>query len=427
MLSRPKVGRITLKPYHLIPELAIGKELAPTKRFVTWLSQRIDLIAALFVGLFIAATAFKAFRGNFRGSWGYGEFWINYSAGYVRRGLSGEILLYISKFDFISAYNATVLILTLIIALNLLLFNLLLKAVVKSQAGRLYLQINATLFLFIVHNPSTYIRKDHLIVLGLLLHGLLAVKARRQEIAPTVYTTFVYALMFMFVIVGQIHEIQALFIPLHLYILHSTTTYLGIERKKFRIQAILLLFIMLGTLALSALFHGNEKQVNSIISSIPVGEQVEFGAIRALGWTSGEALNLSARMFSSEATLLCFGLIITIGPVVIGYITGYFIGGENYKWRLIALSPTLILFFVGWDWGRWISLISFSIVSLANCDDQKLGSRRNLLKFQTASTLILIILFSLLWRNPECCNRAPEEALYYPLKILHSLGIRLTP
>ena len=400
--------------------------MAPLKRIVRWLSLRIDLIAAFFVGLFIALTALKAFSGSFRGSWGYGEFWINYSAGYVRRGLSGEILLYISKFEFISAYSATVLILTFIIMLNFLLFNLLLKAVVKNQFGRLYLQINATLFLFLVHNPSTYIRKDHLIVLGLLLHGLLAVKARHQEITPTAYTSFVYGLMPMFVIIGQIHEIQAFFIPLHMYLLHATNSYLGINQKKYRVQATLLLFIMLGTIILSALFHGNEKQVNSIISSIPVGEHIELGAIRALGWSSSEALDLAARMFSSEATLLCFGLIIIIGPAVIGYITGFFDDG-GYKWRLIALSPTFILFLVGWDWGRWISLMSFSIVALANVDDQILGSRRKLLKFRTLPALILIILFSLLWRNPECCNRAPEEAFYYVLKSLHFLGIRLTP
>ena len=427
MLSRPNTGRITLKPDHLISTPAIGQDLASTRRIVRWVSRKIDLIAALFVCLFIVATAIKAFRGDFRGSWGYGEFWINYSGGFVRRGLSGEILLYISKFSFISAYRVTILLLTLIISLNFLLFNIILKAVVKNQFSRLYLQVNATLFLFLVHNPSTYIRKDHLIVFGLLLHGLVAIKARSLEISRTFYTSFIYTLIFMLVLVGQIHEIQALFIPLHLYLLHSTTRSLGMKEKQFRVKAALLLFIMAGTLALSALFRGNDKQVDSIISSIPPGEQVEFGAIRALGWSTGEALNLSVRMFGSEATLLCFGLILIVGPIVIGYITGYFVGGDNLKWRLAAITPTFILFFLGWDWGRWISLISFSIISLASNADPVLGPRRTIFKFQTTSALIVILLFSLLWRNPECCNRAPEEAIYYPLKMLHALGISLTP
>jgi hypothetical protein len=53
---------------------------------------KTDIGVTFLIGILLAKTSLEAIQGNFKGSWGYGEFLINYSGGYVRRGLSGALL-----------------------------------------------------------------------------------------------------------------------------------------------------------------------------------------------------------------------------------------------------------------------------------------------------------------------------------------------
>lgn len=396
------------------------------KRIQNEIFGKIDLVIVFLIGIFLARSSTQAIRGDFRGSWGYGEYWINYSGGYVRRGLSGEILLKLREFGLENSYLIVVLVVTIVIWSNFMMLALLTRRITPSPIVRTYIQLNATLFLFIVYNPNVYIRKDHLIIFGLLLHALIADKVSQSELPAKTYEIFIWVLIPSLVVTGQMHETQALFIPLHVYLYLKTVSQADVTgRKEFAV--ISFMSIMFGTLILSTIFKGSIQQAEYIIASIPKGEKVEIGAIQALGWTSHEAIQLSLRMFQSEATLLCFGLVLIMGPILIAVLTRQFSRSRIFLEKILIVLPIMLLFILGWDWGRWLNLLSISIICLA-----VYGTRQQsiiLTKMHTIPVIstISVLIFSMIWRSPECCTRAPEEAFLNLLNFLHTFGLYLTP
>ena len=395
------------------------------RRSLNRLLENSDLICTAVVGFYIAKTSFHAFKGEAKGSWGYGEFWINYSGGYVRRGLSGEVLVFLRELGLTNIYLLVVGVLTIVVWINFILLNLYLRLAISSLYIRVFLQLNATLFLFLIHNPSSYIRKDHFIVFGLLLHAVIALKVQTLVIRPFIYVNFIRILIPSLILVGQFHEIQALFIPIHFYLYLQTTQKLKGKRKLSKYPILGMFAVMITTLITSVIFHGTQLQVARIIDSIPKVEQVELGAIEALGWSSSQALDLSFRMFRSEGTLLCFGLILIIGPILISYLTGSIARDFKFIFKAAVISPLALLFFLGWDWGRWLSLLAFSLLVLTERSGVKFNYQRSQTILMKVIVLLLTVIFSVPWGNPECCNRAPEEAIFPLMNFLHENGIHL--
>ena len=396
------------------------------KRIQNQIFGKIDLVIVFLIGIFLARSSTQAIRGDFRGSWGYGEYWINYSGGYVRRGLSGEILLKLREFGLENSYLIVVLVVTIVIWSNFMMLALLARRITPSPVVRAYIQLNATLFLFIVYNPNVYIRKDALIIFGLLLHALIADKVRRSELSAKKYGMFVWVLIPSLVVTGQMHEIQALFIPVHVYLYLKTVSYRDFKvRKKFTVTTFI--SVMFGTLILSTVFKGSIQQTQSIIASVPKGEKVEFGAIQALGWTSHEAIQLSLRMFQSEATLLCFGLVLLIGPILLALLTSQFTRSRIFWEKILVVIPIMLLFILGWDWGRWLNLLSITIICLAVYGIRQQSIVLTKMHAIPVISLISVLIFSIIWRSPECCTRAPEEAFLNLLNFLHAFGLHLTP
>ena len=69
---------------------------------------------------------------------------------------------------------------------------------------------------------------------------------------------------------------------------------------------------------------------------------------------------------------------------------------NNYL--LLSFVPYLFLFFIGFDWGRWISLfLSILTVSYFNYKDKESNKSVNIMMF----LFILFFIFS--WDIPHCC------------------------
>ena len=396
------------------------------KRIQNQFLEKIDLVIVFSIGIFLARSSNQAIRGDFRGSWGYGEFWINFSGGYVRRGLSGEILLKLRDFGLDNSYLIVVMVVTVIIWLNFIMMALLIRRITPSPVVRTYIQLNATLFMFIVYNPNVYIRKDHLIIFGLLLHALIADKVNKSEMSAKKYEIFIWLLIPSLLVSGQMHETQALFIPVHMYLYLKTVSHSNIKVSE-RFTVATFISVMFGTLILSTMFNGSIQQAESIIASIPPGERPEIGAIQALGWTSQEAIQLSLRMFKSEATLLCFGLILIVGPILIATLTNQFNRSRIFLEKFLMVLPIMFLFILGWDWGRWLNMLSVTIICLAIYGSNNQASVLTKMHTLPIASLISVLIFSIMWRAPECCTRAPEEAFLNLLNFLHSFGLHLTP
>ena len=70
-----------------------------SKNFKNYLSDYYTLLKILtFLAVFFVLLIYIMHYDYSLGGWIYGDWVINYSAGFVRRGLSGEIILFISNF-----------------------------------------------------------------------------------------------------------------------------------------------------------------------------------------------------------------------------------------------------------------------------------------------------------------------------------------
>ena len=391
-----------------------------------YILDKTDIAVTLLIGILLAKSSFVAIQGNFKGSWGYGEFLINYSGGYVRRGLSGELLQLLDGIWSGKSYSITVVVISIIIWANFFMSIKLIRILFPSPLVRIYIQLNATMFLFIFFNPNVYIRKDHFIIFGLLLHALVSEKVKQKEITTNAYNKFMWVLISSLIVAGQMHETQALFIPVHIVIFLNTTKTLKIRINRIS-KVISMLAVMAGTLLISAIFRGTNRQVQLIISGIPQDEKYEPGAIKALGWSSSEAIELSSLMFKSVPTLLCFGIIFTVGPMMIMIITNRVRSNQLIWQKIFVISPIMLLFILGWDWGRWLNLLTITILCLAVVGDVKQSKVISKFHRVPVISLIFVVIFSLVWRNPECCTRAPEEAFLNFMDFIHYFGLQLTP
>lgn len=382
------------------------------------------VVVALFAKFLLVTIA--AIKGNLRLSWGYGELWVSYSQGFVRRGLSGEILNVVSRYLVRDPYMLVVIFGAVLLLLNAITAYAIYRHYETSYFARIYLLLNSSFLLFIINNPNSFIRKDHLIIFGILVHALCVTKLRENKFTARKYKYLIYVMIPYSFLCGLLHEMQIFFIPLHIGLYLLSTSHIPTSKRKKMSVVLIWIFISLANFLASVIFHGTSKGASIQVSQISKNQVIETGAIEAIGWSSDQALSLTKQMFSDPGTLLTFSVLLFLGP---GFILFSKLRGSNRKsfvYGICLVTPIFSLFILGWDWGRWIYILTFSVVSVMpvisrNQDDDIEQPKTTLF------LIVLVVVFSLLWHTPECCTRKPEEALLHFMQIIHTFGIRITP
>lgn len=298
-------------------------------------------------------------------NWGYQEFLINYSGGFVRRGLPGTILVWINDLSGISPY--AIIFLVMGIALNFISFATYCILVSLKNLHRgtfLFIYFNPALILFI-GSGDTFVRKDWLITSALLLHALISLRVYNQQIDEISYSKLLIMLGFALGVITLSHEINAYFTLLHIFIVIKNTQFFGTYNARIVKFRNLILFSQIFILGISVYFHGTPELAQIIKDSLPNKVRSEFGldAINALGMSLNDNFSLVASMFSLQ-TFVGYLLLTFVGPFLI-YTT---IFSRKASLNRIILAHLIVIFLVllisGWDWGRWISLTAFCIIAL---------------------------------------------------------------
>ena len=119
---------------------------------------------------------------------------------------------------------------------------------------------------------------------------------------------------------------------------------------------------------ISSLYKGNKNVSDSIINSLSNQDLYLFNgldpnAITALNWGASEVLrSLYVLVFSGSIILwgvFVFLVIYTISTITSVNINTTFFYIKNLMLRNIEFVLIPILFFLGWDWGRWILTIFY--------------------------------------------------------------------
>ena len=222
--------------------------------------------------------------------WTFQDWLINYEGGFVRRGLSGEIILRTSSFFDVQIKFTYFCILSILSLLfYLLFFDFLRKE--KLNLQNLFIILSPLSISFIIYNFGAIGRKEILYFIIFLVFLYLVEILKKKELS-------IFFLIIFFPLVLLLHEGLIFFISAFLVIfLFEINTF----NKKFILSTVLI-FVLLsfGVFILTVIFKGNSAQIKAIclsLSSYPLEDCFGLSTIGTLSSslapaTSGNEFNI---------------------------------------------------------------------------------------------------------------------------------------
>ena len=383
----------------------------------TYINKNLTQTQAIHLGIFFNLFCylimfFRALMGSAERDWGYSEFLLNYSEGFIRRGLSGTALIKIYEIFRLDPYLVLTLLLSATLIFILILYYYLLKSVKVKASTIIFLSANP-LLLNAPFLSVTMFRKDWLIILGLMLHAFIGRLLVLGKITSNKYVIFLIFILVYSQVIIFTHEIVLLFIFIHYVLLKNIMDHFSNSEAQL-IRKIYLFFVFTQTLTFAFLVknRGTPEQVLGIAKSI--SSRFELGninAILAFGGTPSEIISQNGTLLNFSENLFLYSIWFYIGPYLIFKV----LKPNNIRTifvSFIAALPILTLFFpIGGDWGRWLVLLSFTLFILLvsnmkivevspNIKSEFVNSFKFLIKTKCFFVILLLLFVSLLFRVP---------------------------
>lgn len=371
------------------------------------------------ISVFQVAKATVLERNNYEfidiNPWSFTELLINYEGGFVRRGFIGNIIFQLDSDGILFDTLYFVVFINFVIFISLILLNLRTSSLNYFQKLLFHISIfapfNITLFGYF------YSRKE-MFLINFYLLSLLIYKTNRKNLF--LYSSFLFGVLALL-----IHEGVALFILLPFYIFL-------LKKKNIKQRTINLFnFSMFALFMILVLYKGNTQIVSQIWSSLSSEDIVLINnlnpnAITALDWGVLEALkNTYIVVFSGSIiywSVFFVMTVYTISIVLNERITEIYIILKNtilnYK-EFLLIVP---LFFLGFDFGRWIFTIFY--LTFFTMIIFKENTINNL---KLTYNLAFYVVISFLTAMPPCCiamESTQVSSNYY--RIFKSIAITIT-
>lgn len=293
----------------------------------------------------------------------------SYHAGFVRRGLSGEIVYRVADWSGVSP-AAVVLVIQILAYLTIFAGAfLLLRRLPRPLPAYAWLAVFAPwAFLYHVHDPIGGYRPDALALALLVLVGVFVVRASTAATQRVVVITTL-----LFVPLVLIHELLVVFLP---YVL-ALASRVRWSRRDLMPLLVALAFVVLATAA-AAIWRGTAEQANAICLQMmervqlttTLAECRQRGAVAWLALDAGYGFQLVRAQLSVTApqVLAALGLIgVGLGPLLVATrrlvdpaSRRALLWGALVSWVLIA--P---IFVVAVDWGRFLHLQATALLITA--------------------------------------------------------------
>jgi len=352
----------------------------------------LQILSLAFLAVFLLAYFLKvneiqntySFHGYIATDW-----LINYSSGFIRRGLFGEFAIGLNQYLEINPVKA-------VLATKYLLYAtlcgsfFLICALKKIGPIELVLILAPWGFMFDLNDPMGSGRKE------LLLFTTFSIFALLQLIAKPTTNTFYkrwdfWFLCLSFPVLTLMHE--GLFFFLQFFIL---LIYLLNKDSKVFVYIIPYGIAFCILLSLYFFFKGSLSDTVIICASLnPWSTNGSLGC-DAIEILSKPPLKIHSGFYKSFIPLL----LLTLVPLALYGIAA--LGKPKYQQFLVysglALIPTLPLFMLGIDWGRWIHILGFLflivLITIKNNYELKYKSSPWLLPL----VLFLVFLYLFYWR-----------------------------
>lgn len=319
------------------------------------------LFPSYFVYLFIKTYLFSrntSFLFLYKNEWAFSESLINYSGGFVRRGLFGEILSFFSIEPLNYPLYSFLIYLISLFHIFIFIFKKIKSHPISNQLVYIFIPFG---FFYFLNNLNFFIgRRDFLIINLLIFVQYIYEKGITRR---NLYVYFALSL-----ITSLIYEVILFFIPL-LWLIHKKNTSLFSKTTKsylfFLVVVNLLLLLRFSTPANYSLLCEN---VNSLRVILNLKNKGCWGAPSYLK-TNNPSQQIYDIFEGLQLTGLGFWLLIVVLLILF---LRYFVNLDFYY--VLGILPLFLLFFIAQDYGRWLFLIFLTslILSIENQDNEKL-------------------------------------------------------
>lgn len=324
-------------------------------------------------------------------SYAFSDFLINYSSGFVRRGLLGQILTHISEGE------STLPLLNRLVFANYVLLMLLMILLVVLSDTRIIQRLFFTILfpaglISMAYRSEFFFRKEMLFYsafatsaiffrIGLSAHNS---KVKRACMAVALWSIFIYGAL-----LALVHEgFFFLGAPANIILIYFITDAPrsrdlapGAPRcPPFNTPMKFYLLLQIGLLVLSIIYKGDASAAAHIWTSLnrsdadlisPDGHIA--AAIAAIGWSFQEGVRLPLSVITSGAAWywlvplaasLLYAITWVSTDINASNESSHARSASLVQMYLALLLCSLPMYGLGWDWGRWISAVNIAFITL---------------------------------------------------------------
>lgn len=352
-------------------------------------------------------------------SYAYNELFINYQAGFIRRGLLGEIFWQLHEIFFIEPLTFFSYLFLILYLAQIYLSISIYKVYKCYNFIFLLIFFSPALILFTFYDLNLYFIKDIIVKLTILFHAYIIIIRNKKKINIYIRDLKIIILPILTVSI-LIHEYQVIFLSIHILL---SLTFVNTKNEVIKILKVYLILVI--PIILILIFIGNLSQYESLnlilkkFDITSIHSQLSGGFYKAVGgfykW------HFYYFGYKDFVQLLC-SLFLGIG--VFFFLFHYFIEKNilkltNYyqKNYLYFFIPTLLCFLLALDHGRNISLLSTHLISfyaILKLDIKKLDNVSKkinsnfLLKF---FLIIFLFFYVFMWRLDQMAGFGGAEQI----------------
>jgi len=364
-------------------------------------------VISLFIYLFFLSTNYVI---NY---WTFSQAHINYSDGFVKRGLFGSIALILENklnIKFINTFNIFFILFYLT---NIILYFKLIKKYSNHFLIFIFFALSPTLILFSFNDLGGFQRFDTISIFLILLHSFFVNLYRSKKNTFEKYRrNFIYIIFPIILISIFVHEIQCWSIPFHFFLIKAI-----FDEKKISLKGIFFYFFILLIASMFVFLYPVDQQtIISMIDKLP-NRNLWTGAISVASSLEG---NINIISYEIKTNLLnfynfkinLFFLISGVIPInfIIFYLNKkkiiYIINKNIYFYFYLSIIPYLTFFAIG-DTGRWlhlISIVSFGFLTQYPIFKNNHNLVKNKFSFLKFFIFIILIVYCFFIRLPHGGN-----------------------
>ena len=337
----------------------------------------------------------------------FNELFINYQAGFIRRGLLGEVFWNLNTFFAIKPIHFFSYLFFFLYLIQIYIFYKIFSKYKQSIFIFILILLSPALILFSVYDSNMFFAKDIFVKLTILLHGLIVINniERKKN-----YLEYIKKLKFIIIpilfLVILTHEYQVLFLSIHVLLSLSF-----ISSKKELLKVLSIYSILLIPIFLVLFFIGDQNQFNILNNmlqkfQVTLHPQLSGGFYKAIGgfykwhfyyFGYKDFVQLLSSLFLGVGVFfLLFHL--CIKKKILKF------HNKHQKHYLYFFIPTIFCFIIALDHGRNISLLANHFIvfySILILDSNRLGDIKSKItqNFLLSSFIIMFLFFYIfMWR-----------------------------